>query len=123
MTAVGTIGSSYMVQDEQFYFKDGNIIWFRKFKNDGANYFLYDFMQSKDFTSLINEITIGSTQSAITITTFGQFKLIFPNDILLYDYKKLSEKLGRLMSNKKKSNSKLNLLKELLLSKLATIEN
>lgn len=122
MTAVGTIGSSYMVQNEKFYFKDGNIIWFKNFKNDGANYYLYDFMQSEQFTSFIKEITIGSTQSAITITTFGQFKLIFPNDDLLIKYKKLIGKINNLMSNKKYSNSKLNFLKDLLLSKLATIE-
>jgi len=123
MTAVGTIGSSYMVQNEKFYFKDGNIIWFKNFINDGANYYLYDFMQSEQFTSFIKEITIGSTQSAITITTFGQFKLIFPNDDLLIQYKKHIGKINKLMSNKKCSNSKLNFLKDLLLSKLATIEN
>ncbi|MFN4813092.1 MAG: restriction endonuclease subunit S, partial [Bacteroidota bacterium] len=57
MTAVGTIGSTYMVSDEEFYFKDGNVVWFKNFIKKGANYFLYDFMQSDKFNSLIDEIT------------------------------------------------------------------
>lgn len=32
ITAVGTIGNSYLVRDEEFYFKDGNIIWLKDFK-------------------------------------------------------------------------------------------
>ena len=31
ITAVGTIGSTYLVNDEEFYFKDGNIIWLKDF--------------------------------------------------------------------------------------------
>ena len=71
LTAVGTIGSSFMVSNEDFYFKDGNIIWLKNFKDQFLNYFIYDFMQTDSFYELIDEITIGSTQSAITITTLN----------------------------------------------------
>lgn len=123
MTAVGTIGSTYMVQEEEFYFKDGNVVWFKNFKKDGANYFVYDFMQSENFISIINEITIGSTQNAITITTFGGQKVIFPADEVLLNYKDISAKLNEGIVNKRNQNLKLFELKDLLLSKLATIEN
>jgi type I restriction enzyme S subunit len=123
MTAVGTIGSTYMVSDEEFYFKDGNVVWFKNFIKKGANYFLYDFMQSDKFNSLIDEITIGSTQNAITITTFGQQKIVFPDDRILDDYINISYKLNKSLSNKKKQLLAMNSLKNLLLSKLATIEN
>ena len=43
ITAVGTIGNSYLVRDEEFYFKDGNIIWLKDFK-ENLNYYVYDFM-------------------------------------------------------------------------------
>jgi type I restriction enzyme S subunit len=123
MTAVGTIGSTYMVSDEEFYFKDGNVVWFKNFIKKGANYFLYDFMQSDKFNSLLDEITIGSTQNAITITTFGQQKIVFPDDRILDDYINISHKLNNALSNKKGQLLAMNSLKDLLLSKLATIEN
>ncbi len=123
MTAVGTIGSTYMVSDEEFYFKDGNVVWFKNFIKKGANYFLYDFMQSDKFNSLLDEITIGSTQNAITITTFGQQKIVFPDDRILDDYINISHKLNNALSNKKEQLLAMNSLKNLLLSKLATMEN
>ena len=122
MTAVGTIGSTYMVQEEEFYFKDGNIVWFKNFIKNGANYFLYDFMQSELFKSIINEITIGSTQNAITISAFGQQKIIFPNDTSLKIYINNSMKLNKAITRMKSQNVLLNSMKDLLLSKLATIE-
>ncbi|MFA6658635.1 MAG: restriction endonuclease subunit S, partial [Victivallaceae bacterium] len=123
MTAVGTIGSTYMVEDDLFYCKDGNVIWFKNFKQKGSNYFLYDFMQTEQFSNLINEITIGSTQSAITIKTFGQQKLVFPENKILDKYLNLSSVLNDNLKHKKNENKKLSELKELLLSKLATVEN
>lgn len=122
MTAVGTIGSTYMVDDEDFYFKDGNVVWFKNFKKQNWNYFLYDFMQTEQFSSLINEITIGSTQSAITIKTFGQQKIVFPENYTLEKYIDFSKKLNLNLRLKKNENQKLTELKALLLSKLATVE-
>lgn len=123
MTAVGTIGSTYMVDNEEFYFKDGNVIWFKNFKKPSWNYFLYDFMQTEQFTNLIDEITIGSTQSAITIKTFGQQKIVFPESVTLIRYIELSKNLHLDLRLKKNENQKLTELKALLLSKLATVEN
>ena len=123
MTAVGTIGSTYLVQEEEFYFKDGNVIWFKNFKDKFSNYLIYDFMQSKYFLDVISEITIGSTQSAITIKTFGEQKIIYPDDAILLDYKSISIILNNSIQNKRTINNKLTSLKDLLLSKLSTIEN
>jgi type I restriction enzyme, S subunit len=122
ITAVGTIGSTYMVDDEEFYFKDGNIVWFKNFKLKSWSYFLYDFMQSEQFANLINEITIGSTQSAITIKSFGQQKIIFPENYILDRYIDLSRKMNLNLKLKKDEKQKLTELKDLLLSKLATVE-
>jgi type I restriction enzyme S subunit len=123
MTAVGTIGSTYMVEEEQFYFKDGNVIWFKNFKHKNSNYFLYDYMQTEQFSNLINEITIGSTQSAITIKTFGQQKVVFPSKNILQKYINISIKMNIYTISKKKEQIALSNLKDLLLSKLATVEN
>src|SRR5690606_33543312 len=115
MTAVGTIGSTYMVENESFYFKDGNVIWFKDFTFEGVNYYLYDFMQSKLFDDLITEITIGSTQSAITITTFGGQKILIPNEEILINYSFISKNMNELIKKYKKQNQKLSQLQSLLL--------
>lgn len=122
MTAVGTIGSTYMVQDEEFYFKDGNVMWFKDFIISGVNFFLYDFMQSESFKDIISEITIGSTQSAITITTFGSQKILFPNEVTLIIYSGKSENINLLIAKYKNQNQKLTQLQSLLLSRLAVGE-
>ncbi len=122
MTAVGTIGSTYMVQDEEFYFKDGNVMWFKDFIISGVNFFLYDFMQSESFKDIISEITIGSTQSAITITTFGSQKILFPNEVILIIYSGKSENINLLIAKYKNQNQKLTQLQSLLLSRLAVGE-
>ncbi|WCT13493.1 restriction endonuclease subunit S [Mucilaginibacter jinjuensis] len=122
MTAVGTIGVSYLVEDAKFYFKDGNVIWFKNFSTDGCNYFLYDFMQSGHFVSLINEITIGSTQSAITITTFGQQKIIRPPFNIIKEYKSLSYILHLNLQISKEIIIGLHSLKDVLYSKMSKPE-
>lgn len=123
LTAVGTIGSSYMVSNEDFYFKDGNIIWLKNFKNQFLNYFIYDFMQTDLFNELIDEITIGSTQSAITITTLNEQKIIMPTINVLEEYSVVSRLLNQNRFSKIQENEKLDELKELLLAKMTRVEN
>ena len=53
LTAVGTLGVSYLVLEEVFYFKDGNVIWFKGFVENGWNLYLYDYMQSDLFNKMI----------------------------------------------------------------------
>ena len=67
ITAVGTIGSSYLVteSDGDFYFKDGNLIWLKGNENISSKY-LISFFKNKHFKKLLNNIAIGSSQKAIT---------------------------------------------------------
>jgi type I restriction enzyme S subunit len=123
LTAVGTIGSSYMVANEDFYFKDGNIIWLKNFKNQFLNFFIYDFMQTDLFNDLIDEITIGSTQSAITITTLNEQKIIIPTSTVLEKYSTISRLLNQNRFFKIQENLKLEELKEFLLTKMTRVEN
>ena len=79
MTAVGTIGISWYVNEEDFYFKDGNLIWFKNFKKDIVNSrYLYYIFKSKIFSEIIKNISIGSTQKAITIEQVKKIELEFP---------------------------------------------
>jgi type I restriction enzyme S subunit len=123
LTAVGTIGSSYMVSNEDFYFKDGNIIWLKNFNNQFLNYFIYDFMQTDSFNELIDEITIGSTQSAITITTLNEQKIIIPTLTILEKYSTKSRLINQNRFFKIQENLKLEEFKELLLARMTRVES
>ena len=89
ITAVGTIGNSYLVRDEEFYFKDGNIIWLKNFKGN-LNYYVYDFMQTKVFRQMLDGICIGSTQTALTIVALSNLQIKIPDSTLLNEYTKQS---------------------------------
>ena len=124
LTAVGSLlGDSYLVENETFYFKDGNVIWFRRFVTEGCNLYLYEYLQSESFREFLDEIKIGSGQSAITIQSLNEKRIIKPNDNFLKKYNKIFSPINNQISLYKKQNSKLYELKDLLLSKLATIEN
>mgnify|MGYP003487001949 FL=1 len=42
LTSVGTLGSTYIVKgSDKFYFKDGNLTWFKNFKGLNSQYFQY----------------------------------------------------------------------------------
>lgn len=49
LTSVGTIGIPYIVRtDDYFYFKDGNLTWFRNFDDSLSSEFLCYWIGSKD---------------------------------------------------------------------------
>ena len=67
LTSVGTIGNPYLVKtDEEFYFKDGNLTWFKDFKGIDSKWLYYWFLSPQGKAEL-NKCTIGSSQKAYTI--------------------------------------------------------
>lgn len=77
LTSVGTLGIPYVVKDEEFYFKDGNLTWFKDFTGLDVQY-LYYFFCSETGKERLNEITIGSTQSALTIAGLKSIEINLP---------------------------------------------
>ena len=79
ITAVGTIGNLYIVQDNRkFYFKDGNIIWIRNVDNSVSPKFLKYFMQSPVFKKQIQHALIGAVQKALTIEMLSKIEIELP---------------------------------------------
>ena len=75
VTAVGTLGNILRIRNnDPFYFKDGNLIWFRKIE------------ESPDFVEIILQwntrellkTSIGSTQKALTMVELRKLKFDFP---------------------------------------------
>ena len=78
LTAVGTLGIPYIVKDETFYFKDGNLTWFSDFKNINSKYLYYWFL-SPIAKNAIDAIAIGSTQKALTIDALSKIEISIPS--------------------------------------------
>ena len=68
LTSVGTLGIPYIIQDEVFYFKDGNLTWFYNFEGIDSRYLYYWFLSPIGKMN-IDSKAIGSTQKALTIET------------------------------------------------------
>ena len=118
LTAVGTLGNSYMVQQEEFYFKDGNLVWLNNFTKEGANFYLYAFMQTSVFKDKIVEISIGSTQKAITISSLLKLAILVPTADVLKIFAKDYQDLYNHIILKNAENLRIQQMQTLLLSKM-----
>ncbi|HCI12444.1 MAG TPA: restriction endonuclease subunit S [Gallionellaceae bacterium] len=78
LTSVGTLGSPYVVKPgERFYFKDGNLTWFRYFQELDSK-FLYYWLVSPQGKAELQKCTIGSSQSAFTIVLLKGVEIELP---------------------------------------------
>lgn len=88
ITAVGTIGDVYLVQNEVFYFKDGNTIWVRKIKGLVLPEYLRMMLGSNFYREKLNNIAGGSSQKALTIQKLEDMEVPVPS---ISEQKKLIE--------------------------------
>lgn len=124
ITAVGTIGSIYLVKEnDEFYFKDGNLMWIRKITNKLDKSFLMHYFRSNIFQNSIDIVSSGSSQKALTIVKFKRLFVPIPNiveqqkiaEILTSIYEKLE-----VLSEKKATYQELKkgLMQQLLTGKV-----
>lgn len=80
ISAVGNrSGIPYFVQEEfDFYFKDGNLIWFRNFTDKLLPKYLVYYLSSPIGQNWINSMMIGSAQKALTITGIKKIEINLP---------------------------------------------
>ena len=80
LTSVGTIGIPYIIKEsDHFYFKDGNLTWFRNFDTGLLSAFLYYWFLSDKGIGILNNSTIGSSQKALTISNIKKIQIpLFP---------------------------------------------
>lgn len=96
MTSVGTLGVPYIIRKNQiFYFKDGNLMWFKSFEDRLLNKYLYYWVKSPLGQQRLDSIAIGSTQKALTIDSLKRTELLLPS---LYEQKSISKILSDLDS-------------------------
>ncbi len=76
LTAIWTIGNTYIVQQNDiFYFKDGNILWLKCNEATNSEYIRYAI---KSFIKKIRKLSIWSTYNALPIEKLSKYKIPFP---------------------------------------------
>ena len=81
VTGVGTLGVCYVVKPkDRFYFKDGNILWFRqKAKDKILPEYLVKAFDSKEVKDFINRNSSGTTVGTFTIQTAKKMEISLPS--------------------------------------------
>lgn len=122
MTSVGTLGVAYRVKaNEKFYFKDGNLTWFKDFK-DLPSSIIYLWLISKIGQEELASITIGSTQQALTIEGLKSISFkIPPKDVVSICEKQFDDIISKIDSNQAQIRT-LTAFRDTLLPKLMSGE-
>lgn len=76
ITAVGTIGNTWVVDETPFYFKDGNLIWFKNIKCNSR--FLDYALNSPNGSAKVMSSAIGSNQKALTMVKLKEIAITVP---------------------------------------------
>lgn len=79
ITGVGTLGIPYVIGNEAFYFKDGNLIWVKNFSSKADSKYIYYYMSSDVGQKAMRSRTIGAAQPALTIDIIKQYEIPLPN--------------------------------------------
>ena len=79
ITAVGTIGNTWVVDQLPFYFKDGNLIWFKDIKCSPK--YLDYVLSTPNGQKKIMDSAIGSNQKALTMVKLNELNFMFPESL------------------------------------------
>ena len=120
ITSVGTTGVPYLVGDEEFYFKDGNLQWIKDISLD-SEYISY-FMETKIFQDQVQQKTAGSSQGALTIGNLKSTKVIYPTEEEVLEITDRISSVEELIDTSSAEKSRLKSLKKGLMQGLLTGE-
>lgn len=111
ITSVGTIGVPYQVKESDlFYFKDGNLTWLKNFSPDIDPLFIYYYISNPFFNSFLQNISIGSSQSALTIEKLKKIEIAIPTLHFQHSIGKILSEYDSLISI---NNKRISLLEEI----------
>ena len=79
VTGVGTLWVTYLVKDtDKFYFKDGNIIWMKKFSDKCDSAYVERLFKTAFIKNQIKAQAAGGTVGTDTITAAKKTKIPLP---------------------------------------------
>ena len=113
VTGVGTLGVCYVVkQEDRFYFKDGNILWFKqKAKDRILPEYLVKAFDSKDVKEFIDKNSSGTTVGTFTIQTAKKMEISLPS---IEEQRNIIQKITKIESVIKQRRQELQLLDDLI---------
>lgn len=80
MSAIGANrGYPWNVSFDGFYFKDGNVIWLRKFSNQCNSKYLTYALSTKKYISMLQTASEHSAQGAITLDLIKNVEIDLPS--------------------------------------------
>lgn len=109
ITSVGTIGVVWLVDHEEFYFKDGNLNWIEASEDKVLGEFIYYWLDSSvGYSNIINQ-TIGTSQSALTIQNLNKLQVLLPDRVTM---KKINDTLSSYDKILEKNNRRIAILEK-----------
>lgn len=123
LTSSGTIGRMIIVKDDPKTFRttlQKSVAILKPIAEIAPRYYLFSLLNSE--MKNIIELAGGSTIANLLLGDLKRFKVRYPGQLLIVKYEQLINPIFKNIELKNKENQKLTELKELLLSKLATVE-
>ena len=113
VTGVGTLGVCYVVKpDDRFYFKDGNILWFKqKAKDKILPEYLVKAFDSKEVKDFIDKNSSGTTVGTFSIQTAKKMEISLPS---LGEQREIIDKVTKIETIIKQRKQELQLLDDLI---------
>lgn len=116
ITAVGTIGNTWVVDQLPFYFKDGNLIWFRNIKCNSK--YLNYVLNTPDGQKKIMASAIGSNQKALTMIKLNELSFMFPESVEQERISSYFTNLDSLITHHQRKCDQLKELKKFMLQNM-----
>lgn len=119
VTAIGTIGQIYVVQDEdEFYFKDGNVLWLKEIHSVSPSFLRYSL---KSFVEELNRLSHGAAYNALPIAKLCKHMIDVPSsaaqDAIVGELDYLQQLVNQLQSHYRAKLADLDALRQALLQK------
>lgn len=116
ITAVGTLGNTWVVDKLPFYFKDGNLIWFKNIKCDAK--FLDYVLSTPEGQKNIDSSAIGSNQKALTIVKLKELDFMFTDITEQQQIAQYFDNLDKLITLHQRKCEEMSELKRFMLQKM-----
>ena len=116
LTAVGTIGVSYVLPDDrEFYFKDGNLLWIRNLS--GVDPIYLSCFLDYSFKNKKGSMTSGSAYQALTIITLNKLQIPLPPLPLQQKFASMVKEVEQIKEQQKHSKEQIDNLFNALMQK------